>query len=762
MSALPILIITREGEAVRSQAIDADVSIGRGEGNVLRLEDRAVSRKHALIRKTSEGVQIEKQSDFAPIRLNGVECTRALMREGDVVDIGPFRMRLDAKKEAAQEPRREQLSLPVEPTVIIDESEMQSADPLPTDLPSATLDLGAGGVLQIDDSDAATGVGIAQPILGDATGAEVGSQDPGTSIFKDQSAENVEEEIPELNIDFGNLSADGGPASLSIEGGSVDEDAATRVLKSAVDACLEIEPGLANVEKLDLDKAEIFIGRGRECELVLNDKKSSRKNTVISRVGNRYVLRDLDSSNGTYLNGESIREAELSADDVIRIGEVEIRFIALNPDYEQKKSQFLSIADAEALAPPAQSARPQISEGMTSGMMGRPVEAAPVPKTRSGIFGILDKYFKNFGSLKPMQKLLVVLFVGLFLSWYFEDELGLVEKPKPRPVAVKKTADGKPVLSADYDSLTAVKRTQIDDAIRRGTDSVQTMDYDQALYEVKTFVFPVLPEYGPAKEIERYAQEGKRRKDAIAEEARKKEAALQLKERIAALENQTRVFMSKRQYDQAKETFGEILSVDPDNASVSGWKVEIEAWMEEQSRIQQEKQVQEEINKRAWDTFNEGFDLHKAGKFRQAIEIYKKIPELGTDDPSLLKKYLTMIKTCQNSIRDLRDPFLKRAKALELEGDLAQAFREYQSATEVDPLDSGGWAGMDRIRDVLNDRSKILYTEAVIAESYSDFKTANAKFKEILKMAPDGSLYHQRAARKLQSYLNFKPDEENQ
>jgi hypothetical protein len=62
---------------------------------------------------------------------------------------------------------------------------------------------------------------------------------------------------------------------------------------------------------------------------------------------------------------------------------------------------------------------------------------------------------------------------------------------------------------------------------------------------------------------------------------------------------------------------------------------------------------------------------------------------------------------------------------------------------------------MDRIRDVLTDRAKILYTEAVIAESYSDFKTAHAKFNEILKMAPDGSLYFQRAQRKLQSYLNF-------
>lgn len=765
MSALPLLIITREGDTVRSQAVDAEISIGRGEGNVIRLEDRAVSRKHAIIRKTSEGVQIEKQSDFAPIRLNGVECTRALIRDGDVVDIGPFRVRLDAKKEPPKEISRDVEKLPpeaMEATVVLNESEMQRAEPLPTDFSSDTLDLGADGALLIDNGDANQGLGIAHPIEGDASGAEVGSEDPGTNIFNEPTAENGDGHIPDLNIDFGNLGGDSGSAELERTAPSFDENAATRVITSVVDACLEIDSGLANTEKLDLNKAEVFIGRGKECDLVLNDKKSSRKNTVISRIGNRYVLKDLGSSNGTFLNGSPIQEAELSADDVIRVGEVEIRFIALNPDYEKKKNRFLSVAAAEALAPSSFEGQPQGMGTPAGSMYGQMTgeHVAPAPVGRTGLGGIYDKYVKNFGTLKPVQKILVLLTAALVLSWFFEEELGLVEKPKSRTAVVKKTADGKPSLSADYDSLPPEKRTQIDDAIRRGTENIRTMNYDQALYEVQTFVFSTLPTYGPAKEIERYAQEGKRRKEAIAEEARKKEAARELKERILSLETQTRDFMSKRQYDQANETFGEILSVDPDNASVSEWKREIEAWMEEQTRIQQEKQVQEEINKRAWDTYNEGFELHKAGKFKEAIELYKKVPELGTDDPILLKKYMTMVNTCQDSIRDLRDPHLRKAKAFEQEGDLASAYKEYQFATEIDPTDAAGWAGMDRIRDVLTERAKILYTEAVIAESYSDFKTANVKFKEILKMAPDGSLYHQRATRKLQSYLNFKPEDE--
>jgi len=279
---------------------------------------------------------------------------------------------------------------------------------------------------------------------------------------------------------------------------------------------------------------------------------------------------------------------------------------------------------------------------------------------------------------------------------------------------------------------------------------------------MKNFVIPIIADLGGAKESERYANEGKRRKDAIEEEAKKKEAERKLKERIAELEIQTKDFMGQKKYEQAKETFGEILALDPDNVSVAEWKREIDTWMEEQSRLQQEKLVQEEINKRAWDTYNEGFELHKAGKYRAAMEIYKKIPELGVDDKILLKKTATMLKTCQESIRELRDPHLKTAKAFEQNGELGPAFKEYQLASEIDPSHPEGWAGMDRIRDVLTDRAKILYTEAVIAESYSDFRVAQSKFKRILKMAPKGTPHFQRAPRNPQSYLNFKSEEESQ
>src|SRR5262249_3137278 len=98
--------------------------------------------------------------------------------------------------------------------------------------------------------------------------------------------------------------------------------AQTRVTGSPkISAILEFKPGDANYEKFEIAKDEIVIGRVQSCDIVLTDKKTSRKHTSIVRNGLYFKVCDLGSANGTYVNGQKISEHELSGDDVIRIGD---------------------------------------------------------------------------------------------------------------------------------------------------------------------------------------------------------------------------------------------------------------------------------------------------------------------------------------------------------------------------------------------------------------------------------------------------------
>lgn len=69
-----------------------------------------------------------------------------------------------------------------------------------------------------------------------------------------------------------------------------------------------------------------LLGRGKECEMVLEDRQASREHAEIRKVGGAFVLKDLESKNGTFVNGTPVSSWTLKDGDVIRIGRAEFRF----------------------------------------------------------------------------------------------------------------------------------------------------------------------------------------------------------------------------------------------------------------------------------------------------------------------------------------------------------------------------------------------------------------------------------------------------
>jgi hypothetical protein len=69
------------------------------------------------------------------------------------------------------------------------------------------------------------------------------------------------------------------------------------------------------------------LGRGADCELVLDDARASREHAAIEPQGERWRIADLGSSNGTWLNGERIAGPRPLLDgDLVQIGGTRLRF----------------------------------------------------------------------------------------------------------------------------------------------------------------------------------------------------------------------------------------------------------------------------------------------------------------------------------------------------------------------------------------------------------------------------------------------------
>lgn len=81
----------------------------------------------------------------------------------------------------------------------------------------------------------------------------------------------------------------------------------------------------------------ITFGRGRQNDVQVNDRKLSRTHCQVAMRGEKCVVIDLNSTNGTYVSGERIEEHVLSPGDVITIGTTRLK-IAFRDDEAPKRS----------------------------------------------------------------------------------------------------------------------------------------------------------------------------------------------------------------------------------------------------------------------------------------------------------------------------------------------------------------------------------------------------------------------------------------
>src|SRR4051812_20310837 len=80
------------------------------------------------------------------------------------------------------------------------------------------------------------------------------------------------------------------------------------------------------LERYEFDKESVKIGRNEDCEVTIDNLGVSRYHAEIVQKDGFYVLRDLKSNNGTFVNGRRIENYNLNDGDEISIGKFTISF----------------------------------------------------------------------------------------------------------------------------------------------------------------------------------------------------------------------------------------------------------------------------------------------------------------------------------------------------------------------------------------------------------------------------------------------------
>jgi len=97
-----LVISDDEGKTIIVPLVRDQVTVGRQDGNTIRLTERNVSRQHARLVKSEKGYRVEDLESYNGVTLNGTRIEKqAELKDGDRVGIGDYVIALKAEAEAA-------------------------------------------------------------------------------------------------------------------------------------------------------------------------------------------------------------------------------------------------------------------------------------------------------------------------------------------------------------------------------------------------------------------------------------------------------------------------------------------------------------------------------------------------------------------------------------------------------------------------------------------------------------------------------------
>ena len=104
------------------------------------------------------------------------------------------------------------------------------------------------------------------------------------------------------------------------------------------------------IKEVQITKEKTTLGRRPYNDIVIDNLAVSGEHAVLQMVGNDVFIEDLNSTNGTYINGKAVKKQLLAGNDTIEVGKYKIKFVVEDgTDYE--KTMIMKPGSA---MPPAQ------------------------------------------------------------------------------------------------------------------------------------------------------------------------------------------------------------------------------------------------------------------------------------------------------------------------------------------------------------------------------------------------------------------------
>lgn len=712
-----------------------EIYVGRSEDCHVRIDDPLISRHQFVLKNENAVWYCEKISQLGVVTLNGSLVSKNPVRNGDEVKCGAYSIIITGLTSLGPSPQdmpeaAPQMMVPEETNIIT-----PAVEPLPqTEILHEPLEGAHDGNNDLNESMDSFESMDQSPL-----DSESESDSESINFSDDLGSDNESSELTEgfggdmvASDAFGD-EGESGDDQFGLS--AIEPEESTRFFKAFVNYQLVLFGEHAPYDRFQVDQEEIFIGRDtKKCQIILNDPEVSSVHAVIKKNNIEITLEDLNSSNGTILNGERINKATITAGDEFVIGSTSFTLEVRSDLLESESDRLMPVESGQTIE------TEEIEEEEISldenGDINFDSDAPPEKS-------IIKRIWKN----PEQRKKAIYIGAALVLGYVFlaPPEEEAAPKPKVAKQAPKTDGKAKKVLSPELQN----RRNQ---AYELGVSFFEQNKYFEALNQFQT-VMEIDNEY---KKIQTYFEQTKialKRLDELEEQKRAEEDRIKTKKLIDELMVKAREAVKERNVPVAESYFSQITEKDPENIEVQQLKFELESWQKEEERKTLARAAKEAARKKMVDSLAPGKTFYLKREWYRAILKLEEFLRLKGSDEDLVKEASDMLSDARNQLASDLGPLLGKARSLKEGQDLKSAYETFLEILKIEPTNSEALNEVDDIKNQLDSRSKRIYREAIIAESLSLFGDAKEKFQEVQQISPTDSEYYKKASEKLRNYL---------
>lgn len=280
-----------------------EITIGRKEGNTIRLTERNVSRTHARFLKKGEEIHIEDVSRYGT-RVNGERITQTRqVGAGDTIQIGDYLLSLEGVKAVEQ---------------------------------------------VIDERLAAAGADAAEQTMTEFRGNEQRRAEVEAAARDQIAAAKAEMQADQEESRKNKKKKSKDPSALEVTGEITAEElqkgrSSKKKRKGASHPTLvAVTTHLAGSE-YPITGGTMVLGRTGENDIKVDHHSISRNHAKVVVKNGKVRMVDLQSKNGIRVNGEFWEESSLKSGDIVELGKVQFRYVEKGEEFVYRPEDFAAV-----------------------------------------------------------------------------------------------------------------------------------------------------------------------------------------------------------------------------------------------------------------------------------------------------------------------------------------------------------------------------------------------------------------------------------